>query len=286
MFNGRYYSAIISGFEQYRLITSEKELLQKTLNGSVKLLTDILSLIEPDSFGNSLNYIKPIREIATVLGLTTSWDIELTMMLSDLGKILYPNEIKDKISKGLELNQNEKNIIEKFPETGRNLLSNIPRLEKVSEAIYYSNKNFDGSGFPNDQIKGNGINQIARVVRVLKDYDLQLNIFKDPYKAVQKLTEDSHKYDPSLLEIVTDLFAPPKNTEVIEVVKVDQYDITLEQLCPGQIVLKDITTNDGILLVKTGATISKSMIEKIKNYGSIAGINLPIQVDCLMPIND
>jgi len=34
-----------------RLVTAERELLEKTLNGSVKLLTDILSMIGPQAFG-------------------------------------------------------------------------------------------------------------------------------------------------------------------------------------------------------------------------------------------
>src|ERR1039457_2934499 len=40
-----------AGLKQYRLITAERELLEKTLHGSIKVLADVLSLIDPLSFG-------------------------------------------------------------------------------------------------------------------------------------------------------------------------------------------------------------------------------------------
>ena len=39
--------------EQYRLVTAEKELLEKTLKGSVKVLSELLSLVNPEAFGKS-----------------------------------------------------------------------------------------------------------------------------------------------------------------------------------------------------------------------------------------
>src|SRR4030065_270513 len=36
-----------AGLAQHRLITAERELLSKTLSGSVKMLTEVLSLVSP-----------------------------------------------------------------------------------------------------------------------------------------------------------------------------------------------------------------------------------------------
>src|ERR1039457_6968397 len=43
--------ALHAGLKQYRLITAERELLEKTLNGCIKVLADVLSLTDPLSFG-------------------------------------------------------------------------------------------------------------------------------------------------------------------------------------------------------------------------------------------
>ena len=42
-----------AGLKQYGLVTAERELLEKTLQGSVKVLTEILSLLDPNSFSRA-----------------------------------------------------------------------------------------------------------------------------------------------------------------------------------------------------------------------------------------
>ena len=39
-------------------------------------------------------------------------------------------------------------------EIARDLLANIPRMEKITNAVYFQNKNFDGSGYPINDISG------------------------------------------------------------------------------------------------------------------------------------
>ena len=42
-----FINALTAGVEQYKLVTAERELLEKTLKGSIKVLTDILSILSP-----------------------------------------------------------------------------------------------------------------------------------------------------------------------------------------------------------------------------------------------
>jgi DNA-binding NtrC family response regulator len=46
-------AAIAAAAEQYRLLTAERELLEKTLRGSIKALTEVLSLANPLIFGRA-----------------------------------------------------------------------------------------------------------------------------------------------------------------------------------------------------------------------------------------
>jgi len=47
----RLAEVLAGGIKHYRLVTAERELLENTLNGSVKVLMEILSLSDPASFG-------------------------------------------------------------------------------------------------------------------------------------------------------------------------------------------------------------------------------------------
>ena len=46
-------AALENALRQYELICAEKELLEETLNGSIKVLTDILAIVDPEAFGHA-----------------------------------------------------------------------------------------------------------------------------------------------------------------------------------------------------------------------------------------
>ena len=65
--NELFKDSLDAGINQFRLITSEKELLDKTLKGSVNVLTDVLSLVNPIAFGKASRVKKYIIEIVQKL---------------------------------------------------------------------------------------------------------------------------------------------------------------------------------------------------------------------------
>src|ERR1043166_4796847 len=67
-------SVLKTGLAQYRLVMAERELLGKTLNGSIKMLTDILSILDPQSFAIGQKMCEYIRLFAQSLNLKQTWD--------------------------------------------------------------------------------------------------------------------------------------------------------------------------------------------------------------------
>jgi DNA-binding NtrC family response regulator len=67
--------AIAAALEQYRLICSERELLEQTLKGSIKLLIDILSISKPQEF-NQLSRLRNLaKRIALRLNVEKLWEV-------------------------------------------------------------------------------------------------------------------------------------------------------------------------------------------------------------------
>src|ERR1700722_18601072 len=60
--------AIRAALVQYGLIGAEKELLEKTLHGSVKVLTEILALVNPAAFSRASRIHHTVRHMAHHLG--------------------------------------------------------------------------------------------------------------------------------------------------------------------------------------------------------------------------
>jgi hypothetical protein len=75
---------------QYRLVTTERTLLEQTLRGCVKVLTDILALVNPMAFGRASRLKRYARHIATYLDLPDVWQFEVAAMLSQVDCVALP----------------------------------------------------------------------------------------------------------------------------------------------------------------------------------------------------
>jgi DNA-binding NtrC family response regulator len=85
---------------QYRLVTAEKQLLEQTLSGSIKVLTELLALVNPDAFGRANRIHRLVRQIALHLGVTKTWEMENAALLSQIGCMLLPSMAIQRIIQG------------------------------------------------------------------------------------------------------------------------------------------------------------------------------------------
>ena len=85
--------AVEDALTQYRLVTAEKELLNKTLSGSIKLLNDILSMMEPQSFGRAQTMRDIISSVTKKFKTDNDWEIPLAVMLAPIGNVTIPPEL-------------------------------------------------------------------------------------------------------------------------------------------------------------------------------------------------
>ncbi len=266
-----------SGIEQYRLITAERELLEQTLNGSITMLTEILSLFHPELFGRSTQIRDLIRKLSKSLNIPTSWDMEAASMLSQIGYLGLPPDVLIKVQKKEILSQEEEDVHKLVPEIGGHLLANIPRLSSVSNIVLYQNKYFNGLGFPDNSVKDNDIPIGARILKVLSDL-LDLEETGVPRNiAIDQLKERIGWYDPKVLNKVSSIFREEEKPESVP--QKSFITVSAKELRVGDIIRSDITADDGVLLLKKGQSLSTVQLERIRNCDKIREIVEPIQVE-------
>src|SRR5579872_5253800 len=61
---------------QNHLITAERDLLEKTFGGSLKVLTELLAMTDPRRFGSAESLRDNIRVLAEKLEVKTTWELE------------------------------------------------------------------------------------------------------------------------------------------------------------------------------------------------------------------
>lgn len=264
------------GIKHYRLVTAERELLENTLNGSVKVLMEILSLSDPVSFGRGRAVRDQARQVAELLQLKSTWELELATMLCPIGCVSLPGELNHKVHAELDLTGAEKDAVTRVPQVGHDLLSKIPRLEAVARIVLYQNKNYDGTGFPSDLVKEEEIPLEARIIRALTDL-ARLEAKRVPqYKALEKLRESPGQYDPKVLDAVTKCFELAAGDQVGAAK--DPVALDFPDLRAGHILSADIVTKQNILIVAAGTKITPLILERLRNFASISGLKLPIMV--------
>ena len=197
-------------------------------------------------------------------------------MLSPIGQLTLPQEVRAKLQIGDALTSAEQEMVRAAPEISRNLIANVPRLNNVSRIVYYQNKGFDGSGFPDDGLAGSEIPLGARLLKVLIDLEAATQGGDPDEIAFTRLEGRAERYDPDILAAArTQLLATPDATMEA---KGSQRDLTISWLFPGDLLTSDIETEHGQLILSAGHEITWALMERLRNLHKITRLKEPVRV--------
>lgn len=244
------------------------ELLEGTLKGSIKVLVDILSLYNSRSFSRSNHLRKIARNIADKLNLKNAWEIEIAILLSQIGCIGIPQEVWEKKNLGLPLNYKEEKLYYSHPQIGKSLIENIPRLEEVADIISYQLT--DDPGYDNPSIGNNSMPVAAKLLKLLVEFDTLVSNGK-PEKDAVKILKQRAKYDR---ELVTALDIEVAGIyDGLTIVKKEMGDLK-----EGTVLAADIKDFAGNIVIKKGNELSKVALLHLQNYSATKKIITPILV--------
>jgi response regulator RpfG family c-di-GMP phosphodiesterase len=266
-------SAVVAGVKQYELVNAERELFETTLNGSIKVLTDIIALTEPEAFGFGEKIRDYARKLAAHLGLNKDvWELELAAMFAPIGLVAVPPALvkKARSDQADTITGAERDMLNRVPQIGADLLKQIPRLKNVARIIRYQMKNYDGSGIPMDSVSRSEIPLGSRILRVLSEL-VELESKEMPrFKAIEALRRWPNLYDPTIVTAAAECLI--RSSGSIEGGK------AVSELRVGQVLLSDIVTKERVLIVAAGNKITTFVLEKVKNFAELGEVEEPIQI--------
>lgn len=268
--------ALSNAVKQYRLIMAEKELLEHTLNGAVKVLSDVLSMLDPHSFGRAERLREEMKVIAKWFQAPRPWELELGATLSQIGFVSVPQALILKARSGFHLSGAERDILARVPMTGAALLENIPRLGNVAEIVRYQQKNFDGSGLPNDNVSGEAIPIGARILKVLNELLEMEAAKKSRPEAFRNMKRTEGIFDPKVLEALAacfDVYIEEKDGEQTRTASVRVNDLMV-----GNVLADDVKTVEGALIVTAGSQVTQPLLQKLRNFLELRGLQEPITI--------
>ncbi len=255
--------------EQHRLIVAEKELLEKTLFGAVDVLTQILSLVNPEAFSRAARIRQYAEGVAASLGIEDDWQIRLAAMLSQIGCISLPQDLLSKAHSEDELSEEESELFSSHPCVAAKLVGPIPRLETVSKMIAGQLDACDLLKLPGDPLEWEPALLGSQILRAAVEFERMLGHGAHRVDAVQQLKKDKG-------------VAPALADPLLNVAKAEEQTVTkslgVDSIATRMVLDQDVKTTAGMLLVRRGEEITYPMLLRLRNFAKGQGVEEPVRV--------
>jgi response regulator RpfG family c-di-GMP phosphodiesterase len=249
---------------QYQLVCAEKELLEKTLRGTVSVLTEVLSVASPAAFSRTMRVRRYVQHVAKRLALATPWKFEVAAMMSQLGCVTLDPSIVETVYSGGELSPEDQAQYLNHPRVAHDLLKNIPRMEPIATMIAHQEQDSAADG-------DNSLRDLAdarlgtQIIRAALNFDALLRKHHSRVEAAHYLTKSCPGLDKKVVEAMVEL-EPEKAGDGV-------HSLPISRLVHGMVLEQEVRTNTGLLVAAKGQEVTSLLILKLQNFLAKGAIN-------------
>ena len=253
---------------QHNLLTAEKELLNKTVKGSITVMAELLSLANATAFSSGCRIKPMVKQIAGDLQLPNLWQYEVAALMSQIGCITLPGDVLHKLQAGITLSEEEQQMYKNHPKVGSKLIRQIPRLEKVAAMIENQLCSFncceEKYSLEEEVCLG------SEILKVTIEYDLLRQQNCEHFQAIKRMREREGKYNSNVLNLLEEF--KPKNMHTT--IK----SLRFKDIVPGMVAVEDVFAKNGAMLIPKEQEITWPVIQSLTNFEKQIGIIEPIRI--------
>ncbi|MFZ0959869.1 MAG: HD domain-containing phosphohydrolase [Terriglobia bacterium] len=242
---------------QHQLLCAEKELLEKTLRGTVYVLTEVLSVVSPAAFSRAMRVRRYVQHVVNRLSLGSPWKYEVAAMMSQLGCVTLDPETIETVYAGGELAPEEKAQYLNHPGVARDLLKNIPRMEPIAWMIAHQYQ-ASSAEVDVDAPPGAEVALGARIIQAALTFDALLRKHQSRVEAAHYLTKTCEGLDTRIIEAMVELDP--------EITGNETRTLALADLAHGMILDQDVRTGKGLLVAAKGQEVTPPLLLKLKSF--------------------
>jgi CheY-like chemotaxis protein len=246
--------AVEAAVRQHQLVTAEKALLQQTVLGSIRALVDILAIVNPMAFGRGSRIKRLALDLAAAAGLPPSWELEAAGLLSQLGYVSLPIELVEKSFNGEALDADETLLLGEVPTLTQRLIARIPRLENVAAILTFARR----ASVRKEPLAPDIAASAAILMNVL-EFDVLISKGESAETAIATLRARGGAKSAPLLAHLAALQGTAGSGPNLR-------EIRLCEVLPGMILMDDLRTEQGTLLLSRGYEVSQSFVDRMRNF--------------------
>lgn len=267
---GELLTAFEGAHEHHQIVVAEREILEETLWGSVNVMAQVLGLVNEEAFGRTEQLRTIIIRISEALFLPNIYEFEIAAMVSQIGCVMLPGELLHRIDTRQSLTAEERKMFLSHPKTAQRLLQRIPRLEDIAVMVGNQHRSF-GTQDPERHILEDNRRLLgANLLRLSIDTArlVASGLTRDECIAALELRPQA--YDPRMLAVLSQIQIdpPPMTTR----------SVTLEELEQTMIIDQDVTTIEGLIVIRKGHEVTEMVRERLERFNKGVGIKEPIRV--------
>jgi CheY-like chemotaxis protein len=272
-------AAVSAGLEQHELITTRKELLEKTLQGLVEMLTDILGITNPVARRRTGRVRQYSAAIASALKFTMPWDLRLATLLSQLGCITLPATLLDKLYAGTPLDDEELRLYRRHPDVAATLIRRIPQLEPVAAMVARQQQVTDFTALPTEIGEWPAESTASVILAVATALDDLMATGEQPADALRRLEQSMPGLPKAIVEAVRAVHMHSAYMDICWV--------GFDELRPGMVLDEDIVADNGDTLMFRGEEITGPLLTQLRETTAVpsAGeaVSISQKLRVLMP---
>ncbi len=263
-------NAIESGLTYQNLVVAEKDLLEKTLSGGIKVMTEILSIVNPKTFSRSIRIKNYVNHIVEKLNIPFAWQFEISALLCFIGAVTIPPQTLDKLTSGGVLTDEEKDMVAKHPQVGRDLLAQIPRLEKVADIIALQGQPYSGTPVTGQYLEEDMVNLGGNLLMIAIEFDRRLMYGEKKEQALREMYRQSDRYYNLAVQALHGFNLTP--------FKEIEKSVMVRELKTNMSLGEDVRTVTGALIAVKGQDITATMLQRLRAFCKSVGIEEPIRI--------
>lgn len=253
-------AALNDAVSQHRLLNSERVLLEQTLVGSVRALSEVLALVHPEVFGPTMRQHVRVRTVAERLAVPDPWQVEVASMLASVGYVILPTDVATKLRAGATLVASELEMTAQVPRVVERVLSHIPRLEAVRALLKWHEILRSGAA-PSDTTP-----LAAQVLHAVTELGVLEQKEGDVVAAIRSLRSGG-RHPTAVVEALAAVCQPTAP---------DLRQLSLDQLQSGMTLAADVVSKAGLLLMAHGQLVTEPLIQRLRNVNARLGVVQPI----------
>jgi CheY-like chemotaxis protein len=251
---------------------AERDLLELTLNGAIRMLADMVQSNSPGLAVRSRAIRDCVAWITQRMSVNEPWQYDLAATLCLIGCVTLPEEVFKRGYAGETISAEDEAMFRAHPESAARLLKNLPRLEPIAEMIRLQQSPCEADPQVSAEVKFG-----ALLLFLAIELDRRLYRGVEFRTALREIRQTQRSLDPAIVSAL-DAYTPTTGD-------FHRRALPIKELSPGMILEEDVTGElTKALIQRKGTVLTGTWIERLENFARSHGVKEPLPV--LVPGRD